>query len=216
MPPIEPVWSGDTLVGDDLIELARAVLGALADHGRGLAADFAGRRLALAELAHVRHRRGRGRHGFRRVDLRQLVRFRCLVSAATARAPARARMPCEAEKTSRDPGRLLGSVAVDPAIGSRLTAVDKSQVFALRLNRRKFAKNPTDLIRCKFSIDARLARWMACVRRIHHFETIPGWCRKPDVHHLRRMQRARTREKPREHTVFGRAAARLSVRLMSL
>jgi hypothetical protein len=27
-------------------------------------------------------------------------------------------------------------------------------VFTLRLNRRKFAKNPNDLIRCKFSIDA--------------------------------------------------------------
>jgi hypothetical protein len=27
-------------------------------------------------------------------------------------------------------------------------------VFALRLIRRKFAKNPIDLIRCKFSIDA--------------------------------------------------------------
>src|ERR1700730_11824617 len=35
-----------------------------------------------------------------------------------------------------------------------LTAVDKSQVFALRLNLRKFAKNSNDLIRCKFSIDA--------------------------------------------------------------
>ena len=71
---------GRALVGDDLIELARAVLGALADHGRGLAADLAGRRLALAELAHVRDRRGRGRHGFGRADLRRLVRFRRLVS----------------------------------------------------------------------------------------------------------------------------------------
>jgi hypothetical protein len=31
--------------------------------------------------------------------------------------------------------------------------VDKAQVFALSLNRRKFVKNPNDLIRCKFSID---------------------------------------------------------------
>jgi hypothetical protein len=31
--------------------------------------------------------------------------------------------------------------------------VDKSQVFALSLIVRKFAKNPNDLIRCKFSID---------------------------------------------------------------
>src|SRR5258708_39204563 len=40
-------------VGDDLVQFARALLGAMPDHGRGLAADFAGLRLALAELAHV-------------------------------------------------------------------------------------------------------------------------------------------------------------------
>jgi len=33
-------------------------------------------------------------------------------------------------------------------------------VFALSLNRRKFAKNPTDLIRCKFSIDGGFRREM--------------------------------------------------------
>src|SRR6266404_3312050 len=61
----------------------------------------------------------------------------------------------------------------DFATGSGLTAVDKSQVFALRLNRRKFEENPSDWIRCKFSIDAgfpqKLKGWPA---RIHHFETI--------------------------------------------
>src|SRR5438105_7103023 len=43
------------LVGDDLVQLARAGLGALADNGGGLAADFTGCRLALAKLTHVRH-----------------------------------------------------------------------------------------------------------------------------------------------------------------
>jgi hypothetical protein len=64
-------------------------------------------------------------------------------------------MPCEAEKTSRDPGPfLLILLRLIRAISPWLTVVDKSQVFALRLNRRKFAKNAIDLIRCKFSIDA--------------------------------------------------------------
>jgi hypothetical protein len=62
-------------------------------------------------------------------------------------------MPSEAEKTSRYSGRL----SVSAAFKSRdlsLTAVDKSQVFALKLNREEFAKKSTDLIRRKFSIDA--------------------------------------------------------------
>jgi hypothetical protein len=44
---------GRSLVGDDLIELARACLGALADHGCGLAADLTRCRLAFAKLTHV-------------------------------------------------------------------------------------------------------------------------------------------------------------------
>src|SRR5205814_10166275 len=47
----------------------------------------------------------------------------------------------------------FGSIAVDLAIVLKLTAVHKSQVFALRLNRRKFAENPIDSIRRKYSID---------------------------------------------------------------
>jgi hypothetical protein len=54
------------------------------------------------------------------------------------------------------PGRLLGSVAVDPQSSSDLPAVDKSQVFALSLNRGKFAKNPNHWIQHKFSIDGDL------------------------------------------------------------
>jgi hypothetical protein len=64
-----------------------------------------------------------------------------------------------------------------------LAAVDKSQVFALKLNRRKFAENSNHLIRCKFSIDADF-RWPERRSgRIHHFETIPEWRWKPRVHH---------------------------------
>jgi hypothetical protein len=50
--------------------------------------------------------------------------------------------------------------------------VHKSQVFALSLIRRKPGKNSTDLIRCKFSIDAGFTMDFPCARRIHHFETI--------------------------------------------
>jgi hypothetical protein len=56
--------------------------------------------------------------------------------------------------TSQTPAIETRNVAVDLAINPCVTAVDKSEVFALKLNRRKFAKNPNDLIRCKFSIDA--------------------------------------------------------------
>jgi hypothetical protein len=63
--------------------------------------------------------------------------------------------------------------------------VDKSQVFALGLNRRKFAKNPIDLIRCKFSIDGEIPQEKPKPVAVYHFETIPGRFWKPDVHHLR-------------------------------
>src|SRR4051794_19569343 len=54
-------------------------------------------------------------------------------AAAPARGPART--PCEAEKTSRDPG--LASLRFDLAIASLVTGLDKSQVFAFVLNCRK-------------------------------------------------------------------------------
>jgi hypothetical protein len=66
------------LVGDDLVQLAGAVLRTLADHGRSLPADLAGRRLTLAELAHVGDGGGCGGNGFGSPDLRQLLRFGCL------------------------------------------------------------------------------------------------------------------------------------------
>jgi hypothetical protein len=56
--------------------------------------------------------------------------------------------------------------------GSSITAVDKSQVFATALNRRKSAKNTVDLIRRKFSIDAESATIAACAPFRNHVE--PG------------------------------------------
>jgi hypothetical protein len=92
--------------------------------------------------------------------------------------------------------RYFATVAVDLAIDPCLAAADKSQVFALKLNRRKFAKKPIDLIRCKFSIDGGLARKKREAGRIHHFETIPGRFWKPEIHHLHRMVGLEARENP--------------------
>jgi hypothetical protein len=90
-------------------------------------------------------------------------------------------------------------------------------VFALRLNRRKLAENPLDLIRRKFSIDAGFcAKSMVGAARVHHFETIPAPVWKPDVHHLRRMGGLTAPENPANAKVFDSWPARLSVRLISL
>ena len=134
------------LVGDDAVDLACAIGRALADHARRLAADFAGRRLALAELAHVGHGRGRSLHRFGGADLRQLVRIQASCPGAGAPAPARARTSNAAGTTSCDPV-VRFSLPLRPITrtSSRLTALDKSQVFALRLIRRKFAKNAGEL-----------------------------------------------------------------------
>jgi hypothetical protein len=72
-------------------------------------------------------------------------------------------MPCEAEKTSRDPG--LASLRFDLAIASLVTGLDKSQVFAFVLNGEKFAKAPPGSIRRKFSIDGKRA--IINVRPVH-------------------------------------------------
>jgi hypothetical protein len=87
-------------------------------------------------------------------------------------------------------------VAVDFRNRSQLAVLDKSPVIALSLMRRKFVKNPTDSIRCKFSIDVWPARWAARPGGIHHFETIPGIFRKPDVHHLTSKAARKMHEKP--------------------
>jgi hypothetical protein len=67
-------------------------------------------------------------------------------------------MPRAAKKTSCDPGRLFEAFAVDAAIGFHLVILDRSQVIALGLICGKIPKNPADLIRRKFSIDARCWR----------------------------------------------------------
>jgi hypothetical protein len=69
-------------------------------------------------------------------------------------------------------------------------------VFALRLSRRKFAKNPIDLNRCKFSIDAGFSQANGRVRRVHHFETIADALSKPCVHHSQRMSGLAVGENP--------------------
>ena len=47
---------------DEVVDHLGAGLRALADHDRGLGADLAGLRLAVAETAHVGNRRARGDH----------------------------------------------------------------------------------------------------------------------------------------------------------
>jgi hypothetical protein len=88
-------------------------------------------------------------------------------------------------------------------------------VFALKLNRREFAKNSNDLIRRKFSIDAGFGRPTGGRGHIHHFETIP------DVPETRRspsasIEQLRGARKPPDVALFGRGRTRLSVRLISL
>jgi hypothetical protein len=71
-------------------------------------------------------------------------------------------MPCAAEKTFCDPATSLERQASIPD-ASHLTLVDKSQVIALALIRQKIVENADDLIRRKFSIDAKLWRAGALV-----------------------------------------------------
>ena len=109
---IELVWSGflsgrwADRAGDDLVQLAGAILGALADRRRRLTADLAGRRLALAELAHVGDGRGRSRYRFGCADLRHLSDSGVFpLGSSTSTSPSQNAM--RSRKTSRDPGRLL-------------------------------------------------------------------------------------------------------------
>jgi hypothetical protein len=69
----------------------------------------------------------------------------------------------------------------------------------MRLNRRKLREKSTDSIRRKFSIDAILRIDNGPIRHIHHFETIPGGSRKPDIHHPRRMVRRNSCERQPKH-----------------
>jgi hypothetical protein len=63
-----------------------------------------------------------------------------------------------------------------------LAAVDKSQVFALSLIRRNFAKSPNDSIRCKFSIDGGIAAATMTSARPpfrNHIGSVPETRRSP-------------------------------------
>src|SRR6185437_11087114 len=136
--------------------------------------------------------------------------------SATARAPARARTPCEAEKTFRDPGRLFfGPAALISRLRALLAAVDKSQVFALSSIRRNIAKSPNDSIRRKFSIDGGVAVVNPHVQRPpfrNHIGSVPETRRSPSELN----EAARARQNPGRGGVFRRRLQRLSVRLMSL
>lgn len=95
----------------------------------------------------------------------------------------------------------LATVAIDLSQSAPdLAAVDKSQVFALNLIRRKFAKNPIDLIRCKFSIDGGIpqptgARAASTISKPYGLAVETH--RSPSAS-IERLIRAR---KPREYTV---------------
>jgi hypothetical protein len=66
-----------------------------------------------------------------------------------------------------------------------LPALDKAPVFALRLNRRGFAKKPPDLIRRKFSIDTGQPSLDLAVLVASTISKPYGRdVRKPGVHHL--------------------------------
>ena len=106
------------LVGDDVIQLAGAVLRALTDHGRGLAADLAGRRLALAELAHVGDGGGRSRYGFGSADLRHLVRFRRLFPGQQHEHQPEPECHAKQKKHLATPVVSYGCVAVKPQLCS--------------------------------------------------------------------------------------------------
>jgi hypothetical protein len=65
--------------------------------------------------------------------------------------------------------------------GFSITAVDKPQVFATALNRRKFAKNTVDLNRRKFSIDPGFATIAAREPFRNHTEPVPETWRSPSA-----------------------------------
>ena len=83
---------------DELIDHLGAGLGALADRDRGLRADRAGARLAIAETAHVGNRRARGDH---RIGRRRPWPARFAARRRSAATPARwsARMQPAAKRT---------------------------------------------------------------------------------------------------------------------
>jgi hypothetical protein len=117
-------------------------------------------------------------------------------------------------------GRLSDPVAIVIATAAvvsplSLTVVHKLQVFALRLNLRKFSKISNDLIRRKFSIDAGLgddlaAKAVSTISKPYRIRAgNPAFTIRVDC----AAWRARM---PRDGKVIGREFVRLSVRLISL
>src|SRR5579863_3322958 len=138
-------------------------------------------------------------------------------SGVLSRGNSTSTSPIQNVKRSRKNILLLrqsfsSSAAFNPR-GRSPASVDKSQVFALRLNREDFAKKSFRLIRRKFSIDADS---MDSCEPVHHFETISTCAaetrRSPSALIGRRIRRL----KRCGDTVFCRNSGRLSVRLMSL
>jgi hypothetical protein len=93
--------------------------------------------------------------------------------------------------------------------------VDKSEVFALKLNRRKFAANSPDLIRRKFSIDGLVPGKVRGVSA----STISKPYLAPDGNlpfTICGKSLVTGAAKPGKNSGHRRATARLSVRLISL
>src|SRR5579872_5934126 len=147
-----------TFVRDDVIELPRPGLCALSDDRRGLTADFTRRRLAFAELAHIGDGGGGGGDRLGCAKLRQLVRIRRFVPGQQHQNQPDPERQAKQEQHLATPNRLSsvpisGDLSSDIRFISRrarlrmsepkgtLAAVDKSQVFALTLNRKKPCKN---------------------------------------------------------------------------
>jgi hypothetical protein len=92
-------------------------------------------------------------HRFGSADLRQLVRLRRLVAGQEHQHQPEPERQTQQEPHLATRSSVLIVVAPVRRTSSGLTALDKSQVFALRLIRIKFAKNAANWIRRKFSID---------------------------------------------------------------
>jgi hypothetical protein len=126
-------------------------------------------------------------------------------------APARAKTPCEAEKTSRDPVNPH-PVAIGLAIGFTLASVDKRRVFGLPTNRGKFVKEPIDVIRRKYSIDGIISVRNASSPIRNHIAANIG----NDTFTINVEYSHCGAANARCCALFGRCPPRLSVRLISL
>jgi hypothetical protein len=88
-------------------------------------------------------------------------------------------------------------------------------MFGLRLNSRKFVKNPIELIRCKFSIDAGFPAMERVGRPHPPFRNHTGRVLETGRSPSESNERPASCENPGEAAVFDGEAARLSVSLIS-